>query len=196
MEQLFGQIERGAARRWITMALEEDHAREDVTSALAVDPRARAEVVLRNREWGCLAGIECVSLTLEIFGADARVLEHVGDGGVHEAGTNLLRLEGRLRDLLSTERTFLNLVGLLSGTATLTRRFVDAAGARCRVLDTRKTLPGGRVLQKYAVRCGGGMNHRQHLADGVLLKDNHRAGAFSLADLVRRARSEHPTFRW
>lgn len=191
MEHRFGEVERGAARRWITMALEEDHAREDVTSQLAVDPRERAEVVLRNRRWGCLAGIECVALTLEIFGADARVLEQAVDGGVHEPGATLLRLEGRLRDLLSTERTFLNLVGLLSGTATLTRRYVEAAGERCRVLDTRKTLPGGRVLQKYAVRCGGGVNHRQHLADGVLLKDNHRAGSLPLADLVHRARRDH-----
>lgn len=187
----FGEVHRTAARRLITMALEEDHAREDVTSALAVDAEARTEAVVRNRNWGCLAGIECVDLTFETMGADARVLERAEDGGVFEPGSTLLRLEGRLRDVLAAERTFLNLVGMLSGTATLTRRFVDLAGDRCRVLDTRKTYPGARALQKYSVRCGGGVNHRHHLADGILLKDNHREGGRGLAELVRRAREEY-----
>lgn len=187
----FSDEERAAARRLIDMALEEDHAREDVTSALAVAAENRTEAVVRNRAWGCLAGIECVKLTLDALGADARVVECASDGGVFEPGSILLRVEGRLRDLLPAERTFLNLVGLLSGTATLTRRFVDLAGESCRVLDTRKTYPGARALQKYAVRCGGGVNHRQHLADGILLKDNHREGGRGLDELVRRARQEH-----
>ena len=97
----FGEAERRAARRLIDIALEEDHARQDLTSALAVRPEARAEARIRNREWGCLSGIDCVELTLQAMEADARVVDRVEDGETYEAGTTLLHLEGCLSDVLA-----------------------------------------------------------------------------------------------
>ena len=184
--------EREALERLVDLALEEDHAREDVTSALCVPADARGRFEVRNRAPGVPAGLEAVALTLERLGADVSVETRVEDGTPCERPTVLAVLDGRRRDVLAAERTFLNLLGVLGGTATLTRRFVDAAGPHCRILDTRKTWPGYRLLQKYAVRCGGGMNHRPHLAGGVLLKDNHRHTALDLEALVARARQEHP----
>lgn len=184
--------ERAALVHLIDLSLEEDHAREDVTSSLSIPATARGRFVVRTRSWGVPAGLAAVALTLDRLAGGASVQQVVQDGSVQEAGAVLVRIEGPHRVLVSAERTFLNLVGVLSGTATLTRRFVDAAGPRCRILDTRKTWPGYRLLQKYAVRCGGGENHRPHLAGGILLKDNHRHGELDLATLVRRARHEHP----
>ena len=188
---IFDEEERAAARRLIQWSLDEDHARDDVTSRLAVPPTARGRFAVRNREPGVLAGIEAVGLTLEELGADATVEVGVTDGTRVDVPTVLATVEGRRRDVLAAERTFLNLVGVLGGTATSTRSFVDAAGPTCTILDTRKTWPGYRALQKYAVRCGGGRNHRPHLAGGVLLKDNHRQHGLDLPELVANARAEY-----
>jgi nicotinate-nucleotide pyrophosphorylase (carboxylating) len=170
------------------MALDEDHAREDLTSALAIDEAATGVFEVRNRQAGVPAGLQSIGVTLAEFGVVTTCKLAVEDGVWCEPGQVLARIEGSHRAILSCERTFLNLIGLLSGTATVTRGFVEAAGEGCKILDTRKTLPGYRLLQKYAVRCGGGMNHRMHLADGFLLKDNHRTGGLDLATLVDRAR--------
>ncbi len=183
--------EREAARVLVELALAEDHAEEDLTARLALSPDATVEVVIRNREGGTVCGVEIAAITLEVFASSARAESRVADGKRCDAGEELVRLTGRWRDIVSTERTILNLMGMLSGTATLTRAFVDAAGSTCRVLDTRKTYPGARLLQKYAVRCGGGENHRFHLADGFLVKDNHRHGGLSWTELVARARAEN-----
>lgn len=180
--------ESSALRQLVRMALDEDHAREDLTSALAVDEAARGEFVVRNRQAGVPAGLEAIAITLSELDAPAEVQLMAADGEPCAVGRELARLRGPYRAILSAERTFLNFLGVLSGTATLTRAFVDAVGDGCAILDTRKTWPGYRLLQKYAVRCGGGQNHRMHLADGFLLKDNHRHADLELADLVARAR--------
>lgn len=188
---IFDEAVETAARRVLTWSLDEDHARDDVTSRLAIPEDARGRFEVRNRNPGVVAGLQSVPITLELLGADAQCTLHVEDGTRCVEPTVLATVEGRHRDLLAAERTFLNLIGILGGTATMTRRFVDAAGPDCTVLDTRKTWPGYRELQKYAVRCGGGRNHRPHLAGGVLLKDNHRRAGLDLDELVRRARAEH-----
>lgn len=184
--------ESSALRQLVRMALDEDRAREDLTSALAIDEAARGEFVVRNRQPGVAAGLEAISVTLSELEAPAEVELLRADGDSCPAGGDLARLRGPHRAILSAERTFLNFLGVLSGTASLTRAFVDAVGDGCTILDTRKTWPGYRLLQKYAVRCGGGRNHRMHLADGFLLKDNHRHVGLELADLVARARRMRP----
>lgn len=183
-----GDVELSQLGALVRMALEEDHAREDLTSALAIDAEARGCFEVRNRQAGVPSGLQAIGITLAELGATASCELAVEDGTWCAPATVLARIEGPHRAILSAERTFLNLIGLLSGTASLTRAFVDAVGEGCAILDTRKTVPGYRRLQKYAVRCGGGENHRMHLADGFLLKDNHRTGGLDLATLVDRAR--------
>ena len=184
--------ESHAMRQLVRLALEEDRAREDLTSALAVDESARGVFVVRNREPGVPAGLEAIAVTLSELEVPVEVELLREDGDFCPTGGELAGLRGPHRAILSAERTFLNFLGVLSGTATLTRAFVEAAGEGCTILDTRKTWPGYRLLQKYAVRCGGGRNHRMHLADGFLLKDNHRHAGLELADLVTRARRMRP----
>ncbi len=188
----FSVAEEEAARRLIELALAEDGARDDVTTELCIPPATRGRAVIRSREEGVLAGLPCVSLCVEIFGADLTVHERRHDGDAVAAGEVVAELEGSMAHLLSIERTFLNLLCSLSGVATLTHRFVERAGPRCRVLDTRKTWPAWRVLQKYAVRCGGGVNHRMGLYDAFMFKDNHQAGGVPLERIVEQARQRRP----
>lgn len=192
MMHLLSDEERAALEHLVDLSLAEDHARDDVTSRLSVPAADRGAFVVCNRRPGVVAALEAVAITFARLGADAVVEERVDDGTFCAGPSVLVAIEGRRRDVLAAERTFLNLLGVLGGTATLTRRYVDAAGDRCQVLDTRKTWPGYRLLQKYAVRCGGGVNHRPHLAGGILLKDNHRHPGLDLAALVTHARAEHP----
>jgi nicotinate-nucleotide pyrophosphorylase (carboxylating) len=162
----------------------------DLTAALVpVDARATAEVVARAA--GVVAGTRCAS---EVFAQldDTVVVEwQVDDGALVGAGTKLGRVSGPLRSVLTGERTALNFLCHLSGVATATRRFVDAAGDGIRVWDTRQTLPGLRALQKAAVRAGGGVNHRGSLSDFVLVKDNHLAG-LSIRAAVQRSLAQWP----
>ncbi len=186
------EAELTALRSLLRTALEEDHAREDLTSALAIPESTTGTFEVRNRQPGVPAGLDAIGIALAELGSGATVELVAFDGDWCEAGTLLARISGPHRSILAAERTFLNLLGVLSGTATLTRAFVEAVADTCTILDTRKTLPGYRLLQKYAVRCGGGQNHRMHLADGFLLKDNHRHGGLDLPTLVDRARRVHP----
>jgi len=188
----FGPREREAAARLLDLALEEDGVRTDRTTAVAIPPGATAGFDLRARGAGVVAGLPLVAMTLERVDPVVGVERVASDGDACAPGDILVRLEGPLGSVLTAERTFLNLVGLLSGTATLTRRFAEAVGPACGILDTRKTWPGARVLQKYAVRCGGGVNHRFGLHDAILLKDNHLGPHVSFPELVRRARADHP----
>ncbi len=188
----FRAAEEQAARRLIDLSLEEDGARNDITTQVSIPPGMDGRAVIRTRQEGVLAGLPCVALTAEALDAGFTVRPRRGDGDRLAAGEVVAELEGSLAGLLAAERTFLNLLCALSGVATLTRRFVERAGPHCRVLDTRKTWPGHRVLQKYAVRCGGGSNHRMGLDDAFMVKDNHRAGGRSLAEIVARARRNHP----
>ena len=171
--------------RVIRAALAEDGP--DVTSAAIVAPGARAAAAVVAREPGVLAGLPVALAVLDAAGAGAVLGSGPlsADGDRIEAGAEVLRVRAPLRELLGAERTLLNFLTHLSGIATATRAWADAlAGTGCAVRDTRKTLPGLRQLEKYAVRCGGGLNHRMGLGDAVLIKDNHVAAAGGIAAAI------------
>ena len=167
----------------------------DVTTDATVAENATATAALVAREPGVAAGVDIGLLVLDqVLGTDGyRVLDRVEDGVRLEAGQSLLRLDAETRGLLTAERTMLNLICHLSGIATATRAWVDAVeGTDAKIRDTRKTLPGLRALQKYAVRVGGGVNHRMGLGDGALIKDNHVAAAGSVVAALRAVRAAAP----
>lgn len=176
----------------VRRALSEDIGSGDLTAAL-IDAGAQASATVRTREAGVLCGLEWARQCLLALDPAAQFAPLAADGDWLEANTVFLELKGNARALLSAERSMLNFLQTLSGTATLTRQYVQAlSGFSTRVLDTRKTLPGLRHAQKYAVRCGGGCNHRLGLFDQVLIKENHIAAAGSIAAAVARARQLHP----
>ena len=183
------------ARAVIDRGLAEDlRYGPDVTTVATVPADAVTTASMSTREAGVAAGIDLALLVLdEVVGADRyRVLDRVADGTRLQAGQSLLRVQAPTRGLLTAERTMLNLVCHLSGIASQTARWVDAVdGTRARIRDTRKTLPGLRSLQKYAVRVGGGVNHRMGLGDAALIKDNHVA-ALAALDAVRAAAPDIP----
>lgn len=180
------------ARHLVSMALREDLGAGDLTSAvcLAGDAVGRAEIVARQD--GVLAGLWVADLAYGVLGGEATVEARIADGESFAPGDVLATVSGPVRAILTGERTVLNFLQHLSGVATLTRTFVDRVfGTVATICDTRKTTPGWRRLEKYAVRCGGGMNHRMGLYDEVLIKDNHLALAGeAMATLVDRARLE------
>lgn len=159
----------------IQLALEEDLGDEaDWTTEWTIPAAHRARAVIVAKQALVVAGADCVRDTFRAVDPDVRVELTLADGARAEAGTVLAEMSGRTRSLLVGERTALNFLGRLSGIATLTRRYVDAvAGTGARILDTRKTTPGWRLLEKAAVRAGGGVNHRLGLHDMILVKDNH-----------------------
>lgn len=175
----------------VRMALAEDLGRAgDVTAAACIPQGARMRARFTARKAGVLAGIDCVRIALEEMDAGASIALNARDGDAFEAGTVLAEAEADARAYLSAERTALNLLGRLCGVATLTRDYVDAvAGTVARIADTRKTTPGLRALEKHAVRCGGGVNHRFGLDDAVLIKDNHVAVCGGVEPAVRAARA-------
>ncbi len=162
----------------------------DVTAAL-VPPEATVAAILRSRAPGVLAGRACATEAFRRVDPATETEWMLDDGDVLAAGSVIGRVRGRLAAVLTAERTALNLLGHLSGVATLTRRYVEAAGPRARIRDTRKTTPGLRALEKAAVRAGGGVNHRGSLSDGILVKDNHLAG-LSIAEAVATAHARWP----
>jgi len=181
-----------AVRDAVARALAEDLLPLGDLTAGLIGPSATGSGAVVARAAGVLAGSVCLTETYAQLDPAVSVRFLVADGDVVVAGTKVAEVDGPLASLLSGERTALNLLCHLSGVATLTRRFVDAAGASStRVLDTRKTLPGLRALQKAAVRAGGGHNHRGSLSDMVLVKDNHRA-ALGIGEAVAMARRRWP----
>jgi len=162
-----------AYRELVRRALAEDVGRGDITTAGTVDPRQQARAVIMAKSRCVLAGLDVAREAFRQIDPGMTMSVHRGDGTLCEPGTPVASIWGRAAALLTAERTALNLLQRLSGIATLTRAFVDAAGGRITVLDTRKTTPLFRVLEKYAVRAGGGTNHRFGLDDGILIKDNH-----------------------
>ena len=179
-----------AFRTRLRQFLSEDIGRGDLTTDALVEPgrRGRAEIVAKAA--GVIAGLPLLAPLFRILDRRVRVRLRAKDGARVRPGDVAAVVDGPLRALLTGERTALNLLQRLSGTATLTRRFVDAArGTPVRILDTRKTTPGLRDLEKYAVTCGGGTNHRMGLHDAAMLKDNHPAlhGADEAAELFERA---------
>jgi nicotinate-nucleotide pyrophosphorylase (carboxylating) len=179
----------------VAAALREDVGSGDVTAALIPDGQ-RVQGELITREPAILCGRAWASETFAQLDRSVQLEWLAGDGDPIEAGSTVLRLHGRARPVLTGERTALNFLQLLSGTATAARRFVDAvAGTGCTIIDTRKTLPGLRAAQKYAVRCGGATNHRMGLYDLVLIKENHIAAAGSLSAAVASARRQAPQLK-
>ena len=175
-------------RQTVATALLEDVGSGDLTAQLIpADRIARASVI--TREDAVLCGTAWFDEVFRQIDPHARVSWSVRDGERVRADQQLCTLEGPARSLLTGERTALNFLQSLSATATVTRHYVDAvAGTKCRILDTRKTIPGLRIAQKYAVRCGGGTNHRIGLFDAILVKENHIAAAGSIAAAVHEAR--------
>ncbi len=160
----------------------------DVTAAAVIPLEARFHGVMATREPITVAGLPIATAFFAALDPAARIELEVAEGASVEAGTVLLRVEGAARALLTAERSALNTVQHLSGIATLTRRYVDAiAGTGATLLDTRKTIPGLRRLEKYATRTGGARNHRMGLWDAAMIKDNHIAVAGNIAEAVRRA---------
>ncbi len=161
----------------------------DITSAAVVPAGTRARGRIVARAPGVVCGVEVAAAAFLELDPGLEIRLSAADGDAVAAGTAVLEVTGRAHPILAAERVALNLLGHLSGIATLTRRFVDAvAGTGAVIADTRKTLPGLRALEKHAVRCGGGRNHRLRLDDAVLVKDNHLALVGSVSDAVRRAR--------
>jgi nicotinate-nucleotide pyrophosphorylase (carboxylating) len=190
------ECELAEARATISRALDEDlRYGPDVTTAATVPDGAKTTASLITREPGVVAGVDIALLVLDqVLGADGyRVLDRVDDGERLQPGAALLTVEAQMLGLLTAERTLLNLVCHLSGIATATAAWVDAVhGTNAKIRDTRKTLPGLRALQKYAVRIGGGVNHRLGLGDAALIKDNHVAAAGSVVAALRAVRAAAP----
>jgi nicotinate-nucleotide pyrophosphorylase (carboxylating) len=195
----FQQLDWNAAveddlRQLIRLAVREDLDRQyDWTTVALVEPDQQGRAAVVVRQDGVLAGLHAVPVVIDEMQASLNCQLRSADGDEVSAGTVIAELSGSARDLLTCERSILNFLGRLSGIATMTRQYVRRLeGNSARVYDTRKTTPGWRRLEKYAVRCGGGSNHRTGLFDGILIKDNHLALAseknLSPADAVRRAR--------
>ena len=175
----------------VQRALSEDLGRAgDVTSTATIPEATRANAIMVARQAGVIAGLPLAVAILQKLSPDIRIEAHVRDGATVATGTRLLTISGPARAVLSGERTALNFVGRLSGVATLTADYVRrTAGTNMRICCIRKTTPGLRALEKYAVRCGGGFNHRFGLDDAILIKDNHIAVAGGIRPVLERARA-------
>lgn len=175
----------------VRMALAEDLGRAgDITAQACIPLDARMAVTFGVRKPGVIAGLACARLAMLALDPNGQFETLAADGDLLTPGAVIARVEGNARAILSAERTALNLLGRMSGVATLTRAYVDAVqGTRARIVDTRKTTPGLRHLEKYAVRCGGGVNHRFGLDDAILIKDNHVAACGGVAEALKRARA-------
>ena len=189
---LIGKPASSDIARQVAAALAEDVGGGDVTAALVpARQQVRAQVIARER--AILCGTDWVAETFKQLDPSVRLEWLAADGGTLAADEPVLRLAGPARPILTGERTALNFLQTLSATATAAHRYVEAvAGTGCRILDTRKTLPGLRLAQKYAVRCGGAQNHRLGLYDMVLLKENHIIAAGSIARAIETARRTSP----
>ena len=189
MPDAFHALEE-AVTQDVTRALAEDIGTGDLTARLVPADRT-GNARLLTRQDGVLCGTEWFNRTFEELDPDVEIFWHHQDGEDVVAGSSLCELEGSARAMLTAERTAINFVQLLSGIATRTRKFVRAIeGTRARVVDTRKTLPGLRIAQKYAVATGGGTNHRIGLFDGILIKENHIHAAGGIAQAIRTAQHE------
>lgn len=181
----------------IDMALSEDQAFNDPTTQALVPASTRGVGVIRSKATGILAGAEVAATVFRRLASGITVEHLIRDGAALSPGDDVLRVEGTAAGILRGERVALNFLQRMSGIATTTNRYVQAVeGCNARIVDTRKTVPGMRYLDKYAVRMGGGHNHRQHLADGVLIKDNHiqalRAGNLGLTETIQLALDRAP----
>jgi len=180
----------GRLDRIIENALMEDIGMGDVTTDASVPPDLQGVAELHAKEPGIIAGLEVAARVFHTVDSDVQIVYLVDDGSSIRASATIARLEGSVAGILKAERTALNMLQRMSGIATLTRKFVDAvAGTKARITDTRKTVPGLRLLDKLAVQMGGGVNHRFGLDDMVLIKDNHIAAAGGITQAVDRCRA-------
>jgi nicotinate-nucleotide pyrophosphorylase (carboxylating) len=192
----FEPLDPGHFRELVRRALAEDFGWGDVTTEGVIDRDQKARAVILAKSPCVIAGLDVALETFRQLDPAVAATIHHGDGTRVDPGTEVAELRGQATALLTAERTALNFLQRLSGTATLTRQFVDAAGGKIVVLDTRKTTPTLRVVEKYAVRAGGGTNHRSGLDDGILIKDNHIRLVGSVTGAVtrmRKANREMPT---
>jgi nicotinate-nucleotide pyrophosphorylase (carboxylating) len=179
-----------AVSHLIALALEEDLGRGDVTTLATIPPDRAAQGKITAKADLTIAGLPLIEQVLKAVDPAAGAHALVAEGSAVQKGTVVAELWGNAQPLLIAERTLLNFLQHLSGVATLTRRFVDAVtGTRCKIIDTRKTLAGFRLLDKYAVTQGGGTNHRMGLDDGILIKDNHIAVCGGVGAAIRQARN-------
>ena len=180
----------------VRMALDEDAPWGDITSESLIPANAQAHAELVAREPGIFCGGEVFATAMRMTDCDTKTVLQVGEGDRFGIGDVLATVDGPARGILSAERVGLNLVQRMSAIATTTARYVaEVSGTKARIVDTRKTTPGLRALERYAVRCGGGHNHRNSLSDAVMAKDNHLAvitagGAMSVTDALLKARSQ------
>lgn len=189
MRGVFEGLPVEAYRALVRRALEEDIGSGDITTAATVSPQQRARAVLLAKSRCVIAGLDVACEAFRQLDPHVVIERRHADGEMVDVGTEVATFEGAAAALLTAERTALNFVQRMTGIATLTRAFVDAATGRLTVLDTRKTTPLLRTLDKYAVRAGGGTNHRFGLHDGVLVKDNHVRLAGGVVEAVRRMRA-------
>jgi len=187
----FEPLDPGIYRELVRRALAEDFGWGDVTTEGVIDAQQKARAVILAKSPCVVAGLDIASEAFRQMDPSVAVTVYHRDGSWCEPGTIVAEYQGHASGLLTAERTALNFLQRLSGTATLTRRFVDAAGGRIVVLDTRKTTPLLRALEKYAVRAGGGVNHRSGLDDGILIKDNHVRLAGGVMNAVTRMRAKN-----
>ena len=187
-------IPRPTLQRIVAGALEEDLGSGDLTTAACIDPVAAGRAEIRARQALVFCGGEIVREVFCQIDPAVQIEQLRADGSALGAGECVLRLAGRAASILQGERVALNFAQRMSGVATLTRSFVAAvpAGCRTRIADTRKTTPGLRALERYAVRCGGGYNHRENLSSAVLIKDNHIAACGGVTPAIERARARAP----
>jgi nicotinate-nucleotide pyrophosphorylase (carboxylating) len=195
MSTLPPKLDPGAYRDLVRRALAEDIGAGDVTTAGTVDPQRRARAQLVAKSPAVIAGLDVAEEVFRQLDDWVVVNRYINDGDSCPAGVVVADVDGRAADLLTAERTALNFLQRLSGIATLTRKYVDRAAGRIIILDTRKTTPGLRVLEKYAVACGGGANHRFGLHDAVLIKENHARLAGGIKAAVERMRASAPGMR-
>ncbi|MGO3393678.1 carboxylating nicotinate-nucleotide diphosphorylase [Glutamicibacter arilaitensis] len=176
MNTLIHPVPVAAMDRIIELALAEDNPRGDITALTIVAQDARATAVVKARQPGVLSGGDAFTRTMHLVDAQLEVEQLIPEGEKFEAGDDLLKVTGPAASLLTAERVGLNLLQRMSAIATATAQLVDlVAHTKARIVDTRKTTPGLRVLERYAVRCGGGVNHRDNLSDAFMAKDNHLA---------------------
>lgn len=191
----FGQSEEHAAQQLIRLALHEDLGDAgDITSQAVIPKELQGKGNFVARATGVLSGGPIIQRVCDSIDPDLRLSQHIADGSPLQPQQRIATISGPMRSILAVERIALNFLQRLSGIATQTSKYVEQVkDTQCQVLDTRKTTPGWRVLEKYAVRCGGGRNHRMGLFDAVMIKDNHLAGlrhhGTPLAEAVRQARA-------
>jgi len=195
------ELDINQAIRIVRLALDEDIGSGDVTTDAVIPSDARLRVVIRARTPAVVAGLPVVRLVYRELSTSVDIQFYAQDGDFVGAGAILARIEGPARPILTGERVALNFIQRLSGIATLTAKFVEAVrGTKATIVDTRKTTPGLRLLEKYAVRCGGGKNHRFGLFDAVLIKDNHlgvlgRISSNPVAYAVKLAKQKYPELK-